>query len=194
MNYTTLKSSIADFLNRQDLTAVIPTFIALCEADLNRTVRHRSMLTRATATLDTQFTKLPLDYLEAKNVQLNTTPVTSLKYVTMEQADLLRQTYRTAGVPKYYTLVGDTIEVVPEPADEYTIELVYYKSIPSLSRRSLLNPLILNRLPLCIICSAARTITLTISTVILEAFPLLSGISNALMASSKTRFQSPSTL
>lgn len=139
MNYTTLKSSIADFLNRQDLTAVIPTFIALCEADLNRTVRHRSMLTRATATLDTQFTKLPSDYLEAKNVQLNTTPVTSLKYVTMEQADLLRQTYRTAGVPKFYTLVGDTIEVVPEPADEYTIELVYYKSIPTLSESTTTN-------------------------------------------------------
>src|SRR5574343_481929 len=133
MNYTTLKSSIGDFLNRQDLTAVIPTFIALCEADLNRTIRHRSMLARATAALDTQFTKLPSDFLEAKNVQLNTTPVTSLKYVTMEQADILRQTYQTAGTPKYYTIVGDTIEVVPDPSTEYTIELVYYKAIPALS-------------------------------------------------------------
>ena len=30
-NYTELKSNIADFLNREDLTAVIPTFIALAE-------------------------------------------------------------------------------------------------------------------------------------------------------------------
>lgn len=133
MNYATLKSSVADFLNRQDLTAVIPTFIELAEADLNRSVRHRSMLCRATATLDTHFTKLPTDFLEAKNIQLNTNPVTSLKYVTMEQADLLKQTYRSAGVPKYYTIIGDTIEVVPEPADEYEIELTYYKRISALS-------------------------------------------------------------
>ena len=31
-NFTELKSSIADFLNRDDLTSVIPTFIALAEA------------------------------------------------------------------------------------------------------------------------------------------------------------------
>ena len=35
-NFTDLKSSIADFLNRDDLTAVIPTFIKLAEADMNR--------------------------------------------------------------------------------------------------------------------------------------------------------------
>ena len=34
-NYNDLKSSIADFLNRDDLTAVIPTFIELAEADMS---------------------------------------------------------------------------------------------------------------------------------------------------------------
>ena len=133
MNYTTLKSSVADWLNRQDLTSVIPTFISLAEADFNRSIRHRQMLCRATATLDTHFTSLPTDFLEAKNIQINTSPVASLKYVTMEQADLLKQTYTTAGEPKYYTIIGDTIEVVPEPSMEYEIELVYYKQIPALS-------------------------------------------------------------
>ena len=133
MNYSELKSSVADFLNRQDLTAVIPTFISLCEADLNRSVRHRSMLCRATATLETQYTSLPADFLEAKNIQLNSNPVTTLKYVTMEQLDLLKQTYRSSGIPKYYTIIGDTIEVLPAPAEEYTIELTYYKKLPALS-------------------------------------------------------------
>lgn len=134
MTYSELKSAIADFLNRQDLTSVIPTFIQLCEADLNRSVRHRLMLTRATATLDTPFTALPNDFLEAKNVQLNSEPVTSLQYVTMEHADLLRAgLYQTSAKPKYYTLVGNTLEAVPNPDNEYTIELVYYKQIPALS-------------------------------------------------------------
>ena len=38
--YTALKTSIADFLNRDDLTSVIPDFIALAEAQINRDVRH----------------------------------------------------------------------------------------------------------------------------------------------------------
>ena len=131
MNYTELKASVADFLNRQDLTAVIPTFITLAEADLNRNVRHRSMLARSTASLDTQFTELPEDFLEAKNIQLNSSPVISLRYVTQEHADLVRAQYAT-GTPKYYTIVGDTIEVVPVPDSEQTIELVYYRRIPKL--------------------------------------------------------------
>jgi hypothetical protein len=133
MIYSELKSSIADFLNRQDLTSVIPTFILLCEADLNRTVRHRSMLCRATATLDTHFTALPADFMEAKNIQLNTEPVKSLEYLTMEHADEYRATHSTAGVPVFYTFIGETLEVVPEPADDYTIELTYYKRITALS-------------------------------------------------------------
>lgn len=132
MNYTELKSSVADFLNRQDLTSVIPTFIMLCEADMNRVLRTRAMLARATATLDSQFTSLPGDFLEAKNVQLNSTPVVSLEYVAIEEADKIRAVNPT-GQPKYYTIVGDTIEVVPVPQVEHTIELVYYKKIPSLS-------------------------------------------------------------
>jgi hypothetical protein len=139
MIYSELKSSIADFLNRQDLTSVIPTFILLCEADLNRTVRHKSMLCRATAVLDTHFTALPSDFLEAKNIQLNTTPVKSLEYMTMEHADEYRATHSTTGVPNYYTFVGETLEVVPEPADSYTIELVYYKKISALSDSSTSN-------------------------------------------------------
>jgi hypothetical protein len=132
MNYTTLKSSVADFLNRQDLAAVIPTFISLSEANLNRVLRTRAMLCRATALLDTHFTKLPSDFLEAKNIQLNTDPVTSLQYVTIEHADLLRARWST-GKPRYYTIVGDTLEVVPPPDTGYTVELVYYKQIPALT-------------------------------------------------------------
>ena len=41
--YDELKTSVADFLNRDDLTSVIPDFITMAEADLNRNVRHWRM-------------------------------------------------------------------------------------------------------------------------------------------------------
>lgn len=138
MIYSELKSSIADFLNRQDLTPVIPTFISLCEADMNRTLRTRAMLTRAIATLDSQFTALPVGFLEAKNIQLNSSPVISLEYVAIEEADRIRAVTPT-GQPQFYTIVGDMIEVVPVPEVSYTIELVYYKKLTALSDSSTSN-------------------------------------------------------
>ena len=39
--YTELKASVADWLNRTDLTSVIPDFIALAEAQIERTLRTR---------------------------------------------------------------------------------------------------------------------------------------------------------
>jgi hypothetical protein len=38
--YAELKTSIADFLNRDDLTSAIPDFITLAEADMQRRVKH----------------------------------------------------------------------------------------------------------------------------------------------------------
>ncbi len=43
-SYSTLQTSIGDWLNRADLTAVIPDFITLAEAQFNRNIRHRKMV------------------------------------------------------------------------------------------------------------------------------------------------------
>tara|TARA_R110002126_G_scaffold101090_2_gene232962 strand:+ start:154 stop:333 length:180 start_codon:yes stop_codon:yes gene_type:complete len=50
-NYSNLKTSIANFLARDDLTTEIDDFIDLTEADFNRRLRVRAM-----ETVDTAFT------------------------------------------------------------------------------------------------------------------------------------------
>jgi hypothetical protein len=131
-SYSELKSAIADELNRQDLTSVISTWISLAEANFNRTIRHRKMLCRSTAILDSQFTALPSDFLEAKNVQLQ--DAESLEFLTVELADMYRnRMYAGAGAPQFYTILGETLEVVPTPDSDRTIELTYYKKLTSLS-------------------------------------------------------------
>ena len=42
-SYTNLKTAIANFLGRDDLTSEIDDFIDLTEADLNRRLRIRAM-------------------------------------------------------------------------------------------------------------------------------------------------------
>jgi hypothetical protein len=132
--FSGLKTTIADYLNRDDLTSIIPSFISIAEAKFNRKLRVRQMVKRATATLDTAFFAFPSDFLQAKEFQLNTNPITYLEFITEKQGDLLRQdSFIAAGQPKYYTIVGTQLEVIATPDDGYTGELTYYGKIPALS-------------------------------------------------------------
>jgi hypothetical protein len=55
MTYAELKTAIANYLNRSDLTSDIDTFIDNVEAELNRRLRTKDMIKRATATADAQY-------------------------------------------------------------------------------------------------------------------------------------------
>lgn len=142
-NYSTLQSTIADYLNRQDLTAQIPTFIQLAEADMNTRLRCREMIVRATTTNDDEFVRLPLDFLESINLQL-TDGQSPLRFVTLDEADIInkRQTYTA---PTFYSLMNGAIELVPPPATgaDVEIEMVYYGKITALSDNNTSNWLLL---------------------------------------------------
>lgn len=132
--YSGLKTTIADYLNRDDLTSAIPSFITLAEAKFNRKLRVRQMVKRATATIDTQYFAFPSDFLQAKEFQLNTNPITYLQYVTQNQGDYGSQNnYIAPGKPQFYTIVGTQIQVIPTPDAAYTGEFTYYGKITALS-------------------------------------------------------------
>ena len=131
--YSELKSAVADWLNRSDLTSAIPNFISMAEAQMNRQIRHRKMVTRATATLDTPYFAVPSDWKETIRFQLNTNPVTPLVFVTPEQLLEDSQMYSAANQPMFYTTIGQQFEVLPQPDGSYEAELLYYAKIPSLS-------------------------------------------------------------
>lgn len=135
MSYAQLKSDIADWLNREDLTAKIPSFIRLAEARFNRDLRVRQMVKRAVSDLDAGYISLPSDWLEAKNIQINTASgPRKLEYVTLEQADDLRlKRGNTAGDPHYFNITGSQLEIIPSPGGEPEIEMTYYAKVPALS-------------------------------------------------------------
>ena len=135
--YTELKSAISDFLNRDDLDAVIPTFIDLAEARLNREVRHWRMEDRAVATLDTQYTALPTNFLEPIRMSLTSGDTSTMEVVgVQEMSDLRARALNTSGKPRYYTILDQSIEVYPSPDGEYSLEMVYFETLPALSTSS----------------------------------------------------------
>lgn len=132
--YTELKDAIADWLDRSDLTNRIPDFIALAEARLNRELRIRPMEVRSTmtTTVGQRYFNLPGGYLQMRNFQINTNPITPLEYITPEMLDRLYGS-NTTGKPRAYSLIGDEIQLAPIPDSAYTLEVAYYEKFTPLS-------------------------------------------------------------
>ena len=131
--YSELKSSVADWLNRTELTSAIPDFISLAEAQVERKLRTRQMIVRANATIDTEYGTVPSDYLEVKSLKLQTNPITPLQFETIDALDSLQAQYPSASKPRFFSIVGSQIRTIPTPDSSYTAELTYYAKLTKLS-------------------------------------------------------------
>jgi hypothetical protein len=132
--YTELKASIADWLNRTDLTTQIPDFISLSEAQIERQLRTRQMLTRTTVTIDAEFESTPADFLEVRTLKLTgTNPITPLTFMTMDSLDEQSTIDIGSGRPKYFTVIGTEFRFVPTPDASYASEIVYFAKLNKLS-------------------------------------------------------------
>jgi hypothetical protein len=128
-----MQSAIADFLNREDLAAVIPTFISLAEADINRVLRDYRMEKRSTAQVDAQYSALPGDWLETIRVQI-VGDTSRLELVSDGAlADMRAMRNDAGGKPTHYAHTAGGLELFPTPDAEYTVEVVYFAKVPALS-------------------------------------------------------------
>ena len=129
--YAELKTAIANWLNRDDLTSVIPDFISLAEARIARDLRHWKQEKRVTTDVDERYENLPNDFIEIRQIQHTAGgAISSISSVEMEK---LRGVSDVAGKPKYARLTADQIEFYPTPDTSYNISMLYYGRIPALS-------------------------------------------------------------
>lgn len=134
-SYTDLQAKIATWLNRTDLSAVIPDFVLLAEAQFVRELRLRKQITSATLTTvaGTRGVSLPADWLEFENVSLLTSPERQLSYGTVEQLDAVYPNNSVTDKPTLYTIEGDQILFAPTPDSAYPVSVLYYAAFPALS-------------------------------------------------------------
>ena len=126
-SYDNLKTNIADYLARQDLTDKIPMFVALAEKRLNRDLRLRQTLQQSTYTLDSGFeVPTPSDFLEMKDIHIDANPIVNLNFKTVSQFYRL-DNVSGSGNPINYTLVSNNFVLAPRPTGSSTINMTYYK-------------------------------------------------------------------
>ena len=129
-----LQAAIANWLDRSDVAARIPEFIALAEADLSRRLRVPQMQARAEHVCSGGAARVPypedarqLSAVMARHggrvMELEQRPLTALVSMYGDGA----------GAPVAYALADEQIWLFPAPFDGTVIEIVYYRDIPHLS-------------------------------------------------------------
>ena len=140
MTYDEIKTKVAEYLNRTDLTSQMDMFIDLTESDINKVIKHQDLIKRANAVAETQYTQLPSDWSRVINVELNTSDHTTLLQQSTESLDLKRTSIdNVSGRPEYFAITDNAIELCPTPDTNYELQLTYYANIPELSSTNTTN-------------------------------------------------------
>jgi hypothetical protein len=132
--YAELKTTIANWLNRSDLTSEISDdFIVLTEADLNAKLRIRQMHAQTTITIDAETETVPTGFLQVRDFYiLSNGAKFPMTFISPAQMDAVKAS-STTGVPSSYTILGSTFRFAPRPDSTYSGVLNYYKKFDPLT-------------------------------------------------------------
>jgi hypothetical protein len=145
-SYSALKTSIANWLNRSDLTSEISgDFIVLTEKDFNSKLRIRKMISsNSSFTIDAEEVDIPTGFLQVRDFFIVNGGVKyALKYITPAQMDQIKGG-STTGQPNTYTILGDKFRFAPAPSSSYTATLNFYKEFDPLSDSNTTNYILTN--------------------------------------------------
>lgn len=128
-DYASLQTTVAAWMNRGDVAALVPDFIALGEARIEKKLRIRQMLVTETFVTAANGTiPLPDGFLEFKSLTVNGKP---LDFLTPEQ--LAEKWLTWSSLPVSYSVDGDSLVFGPAPDGVYSVAARYYKRIDPLA-------------------------------------------------------------
>ena len=138
--YDSLKTSVAAWAHRADLTDVIPDLITLAEERINALLRVRAMEASATGTT-TGTISLPSGYRALKSLHLDCGGSTVVpEFVPAAELD----TYGGPGATMGYGMVGDSIILTPTPESAYNYTLRYWAALTAISSTNQTNWVLTN--------------------------------------------------
>jgi hypothetical protein len=139
-DYASLKTEIASFYNRNDLTSDIDTFIDLAEAEMQRELKLLEFETTGTVTVTSGSGTLPTGFLGARTLNWDGNPKRVLKYVTPDQLETIN--VKEPSYVSFYTITGSTIKFAND--DTGTLNITYMARFTPLSASATTNAIITN--------------------------------------------------
>ena len=137
--FSELKTAIATWAHRTDLTSVIPDFITMCEADMANRLKLVELETNGTVTMTAGSGTVPTGLLNIRSISMDGEG--QLRYLSPSRFnDFLEDNESGDGI--YYTIIGTTIKTAPPTTG--TLDVVYSTKITSLSDGAPTNVILTN--------------------------------------------------
>lgn len=156
-DFQTLKADVADFIDKDNLSSKMGTFVNLGVHKMNRKLRIMDMEVISHEKLATSknYFGLPDRFIAARNIYLNTNPEKKLTYLTPEQLTL--EVAPSGELPTSYTIIDGKIKTNATVALDsgITTELYisYYRGYPKLVNNADTNWVIQNAYDLALYLS-----------------------------------------
>ena len=154
-SYDNLQTAIGTFLDRTDMATVAPDLITIAESQMHRRfvgrLRQgmpipRRLIARADASfaLAAEYVAVPSDFAGPIDLLLTPTSgnILDLDYLDSQNLQSIKTkglypgytfTQPASGSPKWYTVVGGQLQILPVADQAYTGELTYISRAPALS-------------------------------------------------------------
>lgn len=131
--YSGLKTAVASWMDRTDLTSEMTDFVALGEARLNRLLRTQDQITVDDPDAVDEYLDLPADWAQTNRLNFAGSPLDKITFLPVDAFEDERANWQTAGKPRFYTIVGRQLRFLPEPDSAYSLNHIYWAKIPALS-------------------------------------------------------------
>ena len=134
-NEATLKSEVAEWLNRSDLTTAIGTFIQVAEAQLRKDSRIRRLVD-ADLVVTQDDMALPSDLKTLEGLYHDSDLAKgAIEIVNVSQIGDLKVQHGTTGTPAFAAILdnGSTLRFAPAPEQDFTLKISYWSNLPDLS-------------------------------------------------------------
>lgn len=139
--YVELKSAIASYMHRGDLTSVIPDFVTLAEKrivdDLIQAGGHSAIEDSTALAVTSNEATLPTDYVGLRTVVSGDSTKREIPLVTL---DKIKTRYQYAGTGYAASVHGSTLVLSPD-AGAYSPTVYYYKTPTAMSADESVNEL-----------------------------------------------------
>ena len=129
--FSTLKSAVADWLDRDDMSAsggAIDTMISLAEDKIYRELRLRFMEASTSPAIASGVIPIPGEFLELKQANINETGNVQVALIPKSNEWIYSKYVdrSSSGLPKFIAQEGDNFIFGPYPDSGYTVNLQFY--------------------------------------------------------------------
>ena len=133
-SYATLKTAVADYLARDDLTTFVPNFIQNAENKLYRTLNLRNEETALSVDISSGVAAVPSDFKALKFAYYNSSPITLLRWTGIEELYNDYPTRSETGYPSVISREGSNFVFGPVAIDGTAVlKGIYYAKLSALS-------------------------------------------------------------